>query len=165
MPVRIFNAADRPPAGMITVPDTVATLTSLLVTLTTVSTAAGALRSGTSRLGWPPSALYTRPTWGTGGSARPTGVETTSGTVPGGGVPTTTVSSRVSPAAANLNVATPWTPAARLIVALCVPAGIVTVPTTETTFALLLVAVTIVSLGTGAETSRTPIDDVPPTAV
>src|SRR5437763_1109436 len=165
MPVRIFNAADRPPTGMTTVPDTAATLTSLLVTLTTVSAVAGVPRSGTSRLGWPPSALYTRPTWGTGRSSTPTGVETTSGTEPGGGVPTTIVNCRVSAPAWNVSVATPWLPIWMMTSAVCAPAATVTFARTVTIEGLLVATLTGVGAGAGFDRSRTPSVCCPPIAV
>src|SRR5512138_18688 len=95
----------------------------------------------------------------------PTAFETTSGSNPSGGVPATTVNSRFSVPAVNVNVATPWTPDAIVTVALWEPAGITTMPATMTMFGSLVVTLTGVSAATGEDTSRTPRDDWPPMPV
>src|SRR5215831_5388531 len=95
----------------------------------------------------------------------PTAFEMTSGSSPAGGVPTTTVNSRFSVPAVNVNVATPWTPDPIVTVALWEPAGITTPPTAMTMFGSLVVTVTGVLVATGEDTRRTPRDDWPPTPV
>src|SRR5580765_6804994 len=107
MPVRIVSEAVRLPGATTTGPLTIATFGLLLVIVTGVGVAASVDNSGTVTVGWPPIAEKTSPSRRCCGTATPTGFAITGVTVPGAGMPTTIVSSRVSEPAWKVNVAVP----------------------------------------------------------
>src|SRR2546422_94674 len=96
VPVVIVSVAVSEPAGTTTVPSTVATAGSLLVTVTGVSTVAGVGSSGTVTVCWPLVGEMSCPSDCGLSTVTSTGGAMIGGTLPAGGVPTITVSPRTS---------------------------------------------------------------------
>src|SRR5205809_406442 len=84
-----------------------------------------------------------------------TGGATIGGTLPAGGVPTITVSSRTCPPAVIVRNAMPCVPVATVSVATWLPAGITTAPTTLAIAGSLLLTVTGVSTVAGVGSNGT----------
>ena len=142
VPVTIVTVATCEPAATITLPAIVATAGSLLVTVTGVFCAAGVGRTGTVRVCCPPSGTISIPAEGADGTTIPAGGATIGGTLPAGGVPTITVSSRTVAPTRNVRNATPFAPVATISGATCDPDGTTTGPTTLATAGSLLVTLT-----------------------
>src|SRR3954468_4280742 len=123
----------RLPAATTTGPSTTATFGSLLLTVTVVGATAGADSTVAFTVGCPPAALNTFPSCRCASTTTPTGLAITGGMVPGAGVPTPIVSSRVSFPARNVSVADPSTPATMVTLAKVAPAAITTGSTTVAT--------------------------------
>src|SRR5206468_2430303 len=130
VPVTIVTVATCEPAATITLPAIVATAGSLLVTVTGVFCATGAGNTGTVSVCCSLPGTISIPAEGADGTMIPTGGATIAGTLPAGGVPTITVSSRTVEPARNVRNATPCDPVATMSAATCDPAGTTTGPTT-----------------------------------
>ena len=149
-----MSGATCSPAAIVTEPRTSATPGSLLVTVTAVSAATGAVSSRSATVRCAAALRVSRPAEGGVRSATPTRAARIAGTRPGGGVPTNTVTWRTSLPIRSVSVASPAAPVTRVSGATCSPAAIVTEPRTSATPGSLLVTVTAVSAVTGAVSSR-----------
>src|SRR5204862_735 len=110
VPVVIVSVAVCEPAGTTTAPTTVATAGSLLVTVTGVSTVAGAGSSGTVSVRWPLVGVMTCPSDCGLSTVTSTGGAMIGGTLPAGGGPTITVSPSTSVPARSVSSAVPAVP-------------------------------------------------------
>ena len=151
----IVSVAVCEPAGTTTVPSTVATAGSVLVTVTGVSTVAGVGSSGTVRICWPLVGVMSCPSDCGFSTVTSTGGATIGGTLPAGGGPTITVSPRTSVPARRVSSAVPAVPVVIVNVAVSEPAGTTTAPSTVATAGSVLVTVTGVSIVAGAGNSGT----------
>src|SRR2546425_793426 len=154
-PVTIVTVATCEPAATITLPAIVATAGSLLVTVTGVLWLAGASSSGIVSEDWPVPGAMSCPAEAGVSTTRPTGAARIGGVLPGGGVPTTTVSPRTSVPARSVISALPGAPVAIVIVAVREPAGMTTDPTTLATAGSVLVVCTAVSWFAGVVSNGT----------
>src|SRR5205809_403100 len=155
VPVVIVSVAVCEPGRTTTVPSTVATAGSVLVTVTGMSTVAGVGSSGTVRICWPLVGVMSCPSDCGFSTVTSTGGATIGGTLPAGGGPTITVSPRTSVPARSISNAVPAVPVVIVSVAVSEPAGTTTLPSTVATAGSLLVTVTGVSTVAGVGSSGT----------
>src|SRR5205807_1003322 len=111
--------------------------------------------SGTVSVCWPLPGTISCPADGADSTTTPAGGATIGGTLPAGGVPTMTVSSRTSVPAWRVKNALPAVPVVIVSVAVCEPARTTTAPSTVATAGSLLVTVTGVSTVAGVGSSGT----------